>query len=336
MAALQEFVKLRGLVCGYQVSRALAVVADLGIADLLREGELPIEALAASAGAQVGPLYRVMRALASIGVFREAEGRRFALSDLGELLRTDHPLSLAATARMFGADYQWKAWGELQHTVRTGENGATAALGMDVWAWRREHPRDNTVFNEAMRSFSSVESGALLAGYSFGRYPTIADIGGGTGANLAAILAACPHSRGILFDLPHVVAEAAPVLTAAGVAQRVEVVSGNFFEAVPAGADAYVLRRVLHDWEDPEAISILRCIRGCMRPDSRILILEGVVGPPNEDVPTKFLDLMMLVSAGGRERTAEEWAALLSAAGLALERATPVTPSLSVIEGVQA
>jgi hypothetical protein len=219
---------------------------------------------------------------------------------------------------MFGAGYEWRAWGELAHSVRTGGNAAEHALGCDVWEYRRRHPEHGEVFDAAMRTFSRADSAGVLGAHDFGRYGTVADIGGGTGAVLAAVLAAHPSVRGILFDQPHVVAAADRVLGGAGVADRVSVVPGDFFVEIPAGADAYILARVLHDWPDEDAVRILCRVRAAMAPDARLLLVEAVVGPPNEDPQVKFLDLMMLVSAGGRERTEDEWRALLAAADLEL------------------
>jgi O-methyltransferase domain len=332
----QDFVDMVAIARGYQRSRALTIVAELEIADLLRDGARPVEELAGATGTTVEPLYRVLRALASIGVFHEDDARRFSLTAMGELLRSDHPLTVAPMARMFGADYQWKAWGELPHAVRTGENAAVAALGTDVWEYRRGHPSAGEDFDSAMRTLSAAEVPALLAAYDFARHRVIADLGGGTGANLASILASVPGVRGILFDQPHVVAGADPVLRAAGVAERVEVAAGDFFQSVPTAADLYLMRRILHDWRDEEAAQILRCVRRSMSEDDRLLIVEGVVGPPNDEPLTKFLDLMMLVSAGGRERTEAEWAALLRHSGFRLQRATRATAQSYAIEALPA
>jgi O-methyltransferase domain len=237
---------------------------------------------------------------------------------------------------MFGADYQWRAWAELPHSVRTGGNAAVNALGCDVWEYRRRHPAHGEVFDATMRSFSRADGPAVLAAHDFGRYGVVADIGGGTGAVLAAVLAAHPSVRGILFDQPHVVAGADPLLRAAGVADRVSVVAGDFFVGLPTGADAYLLARILHDWVDEDALRILRAVRAAMDGDARVLLVEAVVGPPNDDPQTKFLDLLMLVSAGGRERTEDEWRALLAAADLKLLAATRATANKYVIEAAAA
>ncbi|WP_219414352.1 methyltransferase [Pseudonocardia nigra] len=330
-----EFVELLDVVRGYQRSRALTVAAELGIADLLADGPRPADDLAAATGTHAPTLYRVLRALASIGVFSEDADRRFALTAMGEYLRRDHPLSVDPAARMFGAEYEWRAWGELAHSVRTGETAAVHALGTDVWEYRRRHPEHGEIFDATMRTFSRADNAGLLAAHDFGRYGTVADIGGGTGAVLAAVLSAHPATRGILFDQEQVVADAGPVLRRAGVADRVDVVPGDFFDTIPEGADAYLLVRILHDWMDEEAARILRGVRAAMAPGARVLVVDAVVGPPNEDPAAKSLDLMMLVSVGGRERTEAEWTTLLTAAGLDLVAVTRATPNKHVIEAVR-
>jgi O-methyltransferase domain/Dimerisation domain len=327
-----EFVELLTLVRGYQQSRAITVAAELGIADLLRDGPRGVDDLAAATSTDAPALYRLLRALAAIGVFIEQAGHRFALSPMGEFLRRDHPLSMDPAARMFGADYQWRAWGALRHSVETGENAAIHALGTDVWEYRRRHPEQGEVFDATMRTLSAGDNPGLLAAHDFGRYALVADIGGGTGAVLAAVLTAHPDLRGILFDQPHVVADAGGVLREAGVADRVTVVPGDFFAGVPRGANAYLLVRVLHDWMDDDALRILRTVRAVMEPGARLVVVDSVLGPPNEDPMAKFLDLMMLVSAGGRERTEEEWRSLLTSGGLELVSVTRATPTRHVIE----
>ena len=265
-------------------------------------------------------------------MFHEDGERRFALTPMGQLLRSDAPVSVAAVARFFGRDYHWTAWGHLLHSVRTGENASRAALGMDVWTYRERHPEENEIFNAAMAALSAAGAPQEMAAYDFGRHRVIADVAGGTGAWLAATLREHPDAHGILFDQPHVVAAAGAILDGAGVADRVRIEAGSFFERVPPGADAYVLRRILHDWPDAEAVAILRCCRAAMQPDARLLLIEGVVGAPNEDPQSKFLDLVMLVSAGGRERTEPEWRAVLAEGGFRLCQVHAAGPTAAVVE----
>lgn len=334
MAQTPEFEALLAVARGYQRSQALAVAAGLGIADLLRDGPLPVADLARLTRTDPAALYRLLRALAAIGIFHEDAGRRFALNATAEYLRRDHPLSVDPVTRMFGADYQWRSWGALRHSVDTGGNAAVHALGVDVWEHRRRHPGDGDLFDAAMRTLSRESIDAVLAAHDFAAYGVVVDVGGGTGALLAAVLGAGPAARGVLVDQAHVVAGAAPVLAAAGVADRVDVVAGDFFADVPRGGDAYLLRRILHDWTDPDADRILRRLHAAMGPQARLVVVDAVVGPPNTDPDSAFLDLMMLVSAGGRERTEPEWRALLAAAGFRLVETTRATGSSHVLVAV--
>ncbi len=329
-----EFIQLFSITRAYQRSRALTVAADLGIADLLAEKPMTAGDLAARTGTHAPTLYRLLRALSSIGVFLEGNDRTFSLTPMAEYLRVDHPMSLAPAARMFGGDYEWRAWGDLAHSVRTGENAARHALGMDVWTHRQQHPEDGEIFDAAMRTLSRSTASLEIAAYDFGRHRVVADIAGGTGAMLAAVLAEHPGLTGILFDQPQVVAGAPPVLDTSGVADRVDIQSGSFFDRVPQGADAYILRRILHDWPDEDCVRILHRCHEAMDADARLLVIDAVIGPPNEDALAKFLDLMMLVSAGGRERTEQEWIALLTAGRFRLERAIPASANSHVLEAV--
>jgi len=311
--------ELMAIVTGYQRSRALMIAAELGIADLLRDGPRSVDDLARATQTHAPTLYRLLRALAAAAVFKERPGRVFALTPMSEFLRSDAAVPYGHLARLFGRDYQWAAWGALSHSVRTGENAARHVLGVDVWTYRQERPEENVIFNDAMLAASLSRAPAEARAYDFARCRTIADIGGGTGALLTVILRIYPNARGILFDQPHVVADARPVLDAAGLADRVTIEDGSFFERVPAGADAYVMRRILHDWMDEEATAILRSCRAAMTPGARLVLFERVVGPPNEDPASKFVDLLMLVGAGGRERTEAEWRSLLEASSFRLE-----------------
>jgi hypothetical protein len=330
----EQYATLMGIARGYQRSQALAVAAELGIADLVGFGSRSAADLASATATDPAGLYRLLRALASIGVFHEDEHGCFALTAMGELLRRDHPQSIDPVVRMFCADYQWRAWGELGYSVRTGGNAAVHALGMDVWEYRRRDPRDGVVFDAAMRTMAASYAAGILGAYDFGRHAVIADVGGGTGTLLAAILQAHPAVGGILAEQPQVLHEAPPVFAAAGVEDRVRLVECDFFTAVPRGADVYLLLRVLHDWGDEDAVRILRRVREAMDVSARPLVVDAVVGPPNEDALTKFLDLMMLVSAGGRERTADEWIAVLAAAGFRLESVVPAGPGRSILNAV--
>ena len=311
---------LRRMVDGYQISQAIHVAATLGIADLLAAASRSSDELAAATDTHPPTLYRVLRALASVQVLDELDGRRFALTPLGEKLRSDVPDSIAGWAAFIGRPYYWQAWGGLLDSVRTGENAFRQVHGTDVWTYRSTRPDENAIFDRAMTSNSRRSNDAVLAACDFGRFRTIVDVGGGNGALLAAVLAAYPDAQGVLFDQPHVVSGAASLLERAGVADRCRIVGGSFFDAVPQGADAYMLRAIIHDWDDDEAIRILVAVRHVLEDNGRVLIIERVIAPPNEGRDAKFSDLNMLVSPGGRERTREEFVALLGSSGLRLER----------------
>ncbi len=327
---------LRRLVNGYQVSQAIHVAASLGIADLLAAGPRASEELAADTGTHPGALYRLLRALAAVGVLEEDGERRFVLTPLGEPLRSDVADSIAGWAAFVGRPYYWQAWSALGESVRSGENAFRQVHGVGVWEYRSTRPEEALVFDRAMASVSGRVGRALVAAYDFGRFGTVADVGGGHGGFLAALLTANPAMRGVLFDLPHVVATAGPTLQAAGVAERCRIEAGSFFDAVPAGSDAYVLMHVIHDWEDAEAVEILRTCARAAAGSAPVLLVEQLVAPPNAGPETKLSDLNMLVGPGGLERTREEFAQILAAAGLRLERVAAEAFGQHVLEAVAA
>jgi hypothetical protein len=323
---------LLGLINGFQVAQAIHVAAVLGIADFVRDRSCSVEDIAAAVGANEGALYRLLRALGAVGVVHEEDGRHFSLTDMGACLRSDAPESVAPWAVFIGQASYRAAWGALLHSVRTGENAFRHVYGEDVWSYRARNPDVSAAFDSAMTALSRSVTVAVLSAYDFSPFTTIVDVGGGRGALLAAILAQHPQARGVLFDQPHVVAGAAEVLDASGVAGRCDTVGGSFFDSVPGGADAYLLKYIIHDWEDEPASAILQTCRRAMRADSRLLVIERVIGPPNEGAPAKFSDLNMLVSPGGLERTGEEFASLLEAAGLRLTQVKPTIAGVSILE----
>ena len=327
---------LTRMIVGFQVSQAIHVAATLGIADLLAGGPRTVDELAAETETHGPSLYRLLRALASVGIFHEEEGRRFALTPMAELLRSDVPGSLRGWAAFIGRPYFRESWSALEHSIRTGENAFQHVHGTDVWSYRAERPEESAIFDRAMQSLTGGANEALLEAYDFGRFRTVVDVGGGNGALLAALLTKYPAMQGIVFDQDHVVANAGPVLEEAGVADRCKVVGGSFFEEVPGGGDAYTLKSIIHDWDDERSIEILRVCRRAMSDDARLLLIERIVGPPNEDPRTKFGDLNMLVNPAGRERTVEEWESLLDASGFRLEGTTPSASGLAVIEAAPA
>ena len=324
------------LTVGFQVSQAIHVAATLGVADLLADGPRTSDELSAATNTHAGSLYRLLRALASVGVFHEDEGRRFSSTPMGALLRSDVPGSLRGWAMHVGRPYFQEAWSHLEHSIRTGDNAFQHVHGTDVWAYRAEHPDESAIFDLAMESQTAASNRALRDAYDFGRFGSVVDVGGGNGALLAALLVEFPAMRGVLLDQPHVVANAAAVLERAGVADRCEIVGGSFFDEVPAGGDAYTLKSIIHDFEDERAVAILRICRRAMAADARLLLIERIVGPPNEDPRAKFSDLNMLVAPAGRERALDEWDALVTRAGFRLATATPSTSGLAVIEAAPA
>jgi hypothetical protein len=329
-------VDLRRLITGFRVSQAVHVAAVLGISDLLADGPRSVAELAERTGSHERSLYRLLRALATAGVYEEFDGQRFGSTPLGDALRTDAEESAAGQAGFIGRPAYWQAWSSLLHSVRTGENAFRAVHGRDVWAYRAEHPDEGASFDAAMTSMSRYVAGATLDAYDFGRFGTVVDVGGGRGALLAAILGRWPDAHGVLFDQPHVVAGAPSLLDNAGVAGRCRIVTGSFFDAVPAGGDAYLLKSIIHDWPDAESVAILRNCRQAMAPDATLLLVERVIADRNDGFDAAFSDLNMLVSPGGQERTTAEYAALLAAADLHLTRTVPTASEVTVVEAVPA
>lgn len=325
------------LASGSWIGQAVHVAAKLGIADLLEDGPKSPATLAEATGAHAGTLHRLLRALASLGVFAEDADGRFALTSLAEGLRTNAPGSLRAYAIMMGEDWHWRAWGGLLNSVRTGQPAFEHVFGCPMFSYFGEHPEAARVFDAAMTSRTGQETAAVIAAYEWPASATIVDVGGGQGALLAAILARNPDVHGVLFDMPHVIAVARGLIEEAGLADRCELAAGDFFERVPAGGDLYLLKRVVHDWDDERASAILRSCRAAMGDRSRLLVIEHVLPPGNAPSWGKLLDLQMLVlTPGGRERDEAGFRALLASTGLRLERIIPAGPTASLIEAVVA
>lgn len=323
------------LTMGALVSQAVSVIARLGVADVLAAGPQPVEQIAQRVGAHHSALYRVLRALGDVGVVAELENRQFALTPLSELLRSDVPGSMRGWATMVGMPFHRYPWTDLYETVLTGESAFDRVHGTKVFDYLAEHPEDAAIFDAAMTSISTNESVSIAKAYDFSRFNTIVDVGGGRGGLLAAILSANPHLQGVLFDVPTVVAGIDDELAAAEVVGRCEVVSGDFFDSVPDGADAYLLSAIIHDWDDDQAVQILRTCRAAMTDSACMLLAEIVL--PEGPAPSmgKLADLEMLVmTAGGRQRTEAELRALLGRAGLRLTRTIPSTSMVSLVEAV--
>ena len=328
---------LMQLLGGSLVAQAISTAAHLKIADHLSGGDPKASADVASAVSAHAPsLYRLMRALAMVGVLVEHEGERFTLTPVGECLRSDVPGSQRQMAVMLGRPWRMAALGELTHCVQTGEPSFEKTLGAAIFDWFGKHPEEGAIFNDAMTSGSAPTADGVARAYDFSAFKRVADVGGGHGSLLAAILRAHPATTGVLYDLPHVAEGAKALLDRAGVAGRCEVASGSFFEAVPAGCDAYVMKHIIHDWNDASCVRLLGLCRDAMGPEGKVLAVESVVPPPGVPSYAKLLDLQMLISLGGKERTELEFADLFAQAGLKLTRVVPTPFRVSVIEAVRA
>jgi SAM-dependent methyltransferase len=332
--ARESLLTLRRLIAGWWVSKAVHVAAKLGIADLLAGGPMQVAELARATQTHEPSLYRLLRALASLGIFAETE-RGFELTPIADHLRSDSPSSVRGLAMLHGEPWHWRAWEDALHSVKTGEPAFDRAHGEDFFGFLRDHRDAAAVFDEAMSGISRSQHAAIVDAYDFSGIDHLVDVGGGHGTLLALVLSAYPNLTGTLFDLPDVVEGARPALERAGVADRCEVVGGDFFESVPSG-DAYLLAHVVHDWRDPEAARILANCRRSIAPRGRLVLTEIVIPPGNEFSHGKLLDLEMLVCFTGRERTEAEYARLLDAAGFRLTQVVPTAGDDSAIEAVPA
>jgi hypothetical protein len=321
---------------GNWVSQILYVAARLGLADHLAQGRKSADELAGVTGTHAPSLFRLMRTLAHLGILEHDGSNHFGLTPLGEALKTGAPGSARSTVLTIASDWWSRGVGQVLYSVQTGKSGFEKALGMPVFEWLARNPREASMFSETMVGFHGAEPPAVAAAYDFSGLATIVDVGGATGNLLSAILARYPESRGLLYDLPHVVRDAPALLQARGCAERVSIESGSFFEKVPSGGDAYLLSHIIHDWSEEQCLIILGNCRRAMKPGSRLLIVEMVLPSNGQPHPGKMLDLIMLVAPGGRERTEPEYATLLSQAGLRLARVVPTESAVSVVEAVLA
>jgi SAM-dependent methyltransferase len=324
---------LAQLIFGKCVAMAISVAAKLRIADKLAAGPKSAADLARETDTHAGSLYRVLRALASVGVFAETADGRFRLTPMAEYLRTGVPGSMRGVADYFGSDWSWRPWGQLLHSVRTGETAFDHVFGEPCFDYLAKHPEESAVFNEGMTGFSSKVGPAVAEAYDFSTFGTVVDVGGGHGMLLTTILKAFPKVRGVVFDAPHVVEGAAGPIRVAGLADRCRTEGGDFFQSVPAGGDAYLMKHIIHDWPDDKAATILKNCRQAVNPGGRLLLVEIVIKPENEPDLGKILDLEMLVLPSGRERTEAEYARLFATAGWRLTRVVPTKSPMQVIEG---
>lgn len=320
----------------YWTSRLLYAAARLELADHLAGGARTAMELAASTGTQPRLLYRLLRTLASLGLFTEDQAQRFTLTELGAALRKGAPGSAHGSVLTLASPWFIAASEHLLHTLQTGETGFEAAFDMPFFDYLGRHPGLASLFSETMVGVHGAEPPAVAAAYDFSRFDTILDVGGATGNMLAAILERHPQPRGVLFDMPHVVADARQLLERRGIAQRVDIKAGSFFEGVPDGADAYLLSHIIHDWSEARCLTILGHCRRVLKPDGRLLIIETVIPPGNAPHPSKTQDITMMVVSGGQERTEAEYADLLAKAGLRLSRVVPTASAVSIVEAVAA
>ncbi len=325
---------MRDLLDGYWKTQAIYVAAKLGLADLLKDGPRSADDLAAATKTHAPSLYRLLRALASLGIFAEDERRRFGLTPLAECLRRDLPGSQWAMAVMSGEEH-YRAFGELLWSVQTGKPAFERMFGAPVFDYLSTHPEQAKVFDEAMVGVHGMETLAMLEAFDLSDIGVLADVGGGNGSLICGVLKQYPAMRGILFDLPGVIERARGNIAAAGLADRCRCVAGNFFESVVPGADVYLMRHIIHDWDDDRCVKILKNIAAVLPAGGRVLIVETVIEPGNEPSFGKLLDLAMLALPGGKERTAEEYRALYAAGGFRLTRIVPARAGVSIIEGVR-
>lgn len=317
------------------VSRLVYAAARLDLADHLATGPRSAEDLAGPLGLHARSLHRFMRCLASLGLLAEQAGQRFALTALGEALKTGAPGSARATILTAGSPWFAGAFDEIVYSLQTGRTAFEKTHGTPVFDYLGRHPDEASLFSETMIGFHGREPPAVAEAYDFSAFGTVVDVGGATGNLLAAILARHEGPRGILFDRPHVVAEAPALLATRRVQARVAIEAGDFFETVPTGGDAYVLSHVIHDWSEEQCLTILGHVRKAMQPDGRLLLVEMVLPAGDTPHPGKVLDMVMLVLPGGQERTEEEYRQLLAKAGFRLTQVIPTSSDVSIVEAVQ-
>ena len=320
------FATLTQIAGGYCVPRSLHVVGNLGVADALDETPRTASELAAAVGVCPDSLGRVLRLHAAHGVF-EIQGDAVRHSPASRLLRSDHPQSMHAFAQMFGLPVFWATFEAMEHSVRTGKPATAEVFPEGFWAYLAEHPEAGRVFNAAMRAKAHGAVAGILAAYDFSGFGSIGDIGGGNGHLLRAILDAVPSARGVLFELPHVIEEAAGIAS-----ERLTLQAGDFFRDALPRCDAYLLMEIIHDWGDDESIAILRAVRQAAAPGATVLVIESIV--PDDPGPdwSKMLDIHMLTLLGGRQRTQQEYEALLARSGFRFRREIDTGAAVSILE----
>ncbi len=326
---------LKQMIAGAWITQGIYVVAQLGIADLLKDDSKSYAELAITTGVHARSLYRLLRALASVGIFAEASSGYFELTPLAECLQSDHPNSLRGYAIKSGQPWEWEPWGHLLESIKTGKPVFKNIFGMERFDYLATDPSASKIYTQAISSISDKQDAAIATGYDFSSIHNLVEVAGGSGTLIASILKANLTMQGVLFDLPHVVAEARPLIEGLGLQDRCQLVGGDFFKSVPTGGDAYLLRYIVHDWDDERAIAILKNCYQAMQPNGRLLLVEMVIPPGNEPFFGKLLDLQMLINYGGSERTEAEYQILLETAGFSQTKIYPLAPPVSVIEAIR-
>lgn len=319
---------------GPWISQSIHVAAKLGLADLVKDSTQPVEVLAQATGTHAPALYRMLRLLASVDIFAEEAEKCFGLTPLANQLRSDVPGSLRALATIYGEPLFWQPWGNILHSIQTGETAFGHVFDKSLYAYLAERPPLAALFDQAMSGLVTQAAQAVATTYDFSSVGHIVDVGGGKGLLLTTVLQHWPHLTATLMDLPQVVAHARPSIEAAGLASRCELVDGDFLQAIPAGGNVYLLSTILCNWDDEHATQILKNCRRAMAPTSKLLVVEIVIPPLNQSSPGKLLDLQMMIITGGRDRTATEYRALLANAGFAMTQIMPTTSERSIIEAI--
>jgi O-methyltransferase domain/Dimerisation domain len=324
------------MISGFWLARAIYIAAKLGLADLVKEQAKSAEELALETHTHGPSLYRVLRALASAGIFAEDEEQRFHSTPIAATLQSDTPGSLRYIAMTELGEEHYPAWENVLHSVKTGEIAFDHRFGMPIWEFFATHPENAQIFDNAMAHLTTSVNEAILSSYDFSPFSHVVDVAGGQGGFLIGLLKANPAARGLIYDLPHVIEKAKQSLNRERLEDRCEAIAGDIFQSVPAGGDAYVLKWIIHDWNDEQSVTILKNCRAAMTMDAKLLLIESVIPPGNEPAFAKFMDLNMLVMTGGRERSESQYRELLAAAGFALSRIVPTPSPFCVIEATRA
>ena len=321
------------IVNGAYVAGAVSCLAQLGIPDLLENGAKSAEELAAQTGAQPDALYRLMRATACVGVLAEGSDKKFSQTPMSAVLRTNAHPSLRGLAIMTGREWHERGWSRLEYCVRTGKQALDEIYGMNIFEYLKHNPEESRIFDNAMTGLSSIDGPAVADAYNFAGVQNIVDVAGGHGLLLATLLGRNPHLKGTLYEVPHVL-EGAKTGALKPYMDRCTLTSGDMFSSVPAGADAYIMKHIIHDWPDDACVKILKACRQGVNPGGKLLMVDCVIQPGNDFSPGKFLDLQMLIFPSGRERNEPEFRKLLEASGWKLSRIIPTAAGDSIVEGV--